>query len=256
MKKLMMTLAAALSATALMAVTSQNVVGYNTLTFKEGYNLIGVQFEAIGAGGGTIDVQDLFTGVTLQGLDDDGNVHDFMYVWNNATGFYETTLYWADNEANELVKVWIDADYNPAEYAFKPGDAFWVYTAVGGSAAGAVTLGQVSKVDALIAINPGYNLIANPFPTPLEINGGTLTVDGLVGLDDDGNVHDFMYIWNNATGFYETTLYWADNEANELIKVWIDADYNPVNDVVIAPNTAFWIYHNGAGAGLTFSSPL
>jgi hypothetical protein len=235
-------------------VESVNVVGYSSLTFKEGWNLVGVQFEGIG--GGTVDVQDLFSDVSLAGLDDDGNLADFMYVWDNETGFYSTTLYWSDNALFELEKTWITGDFEPAEYAFKPGDALWVYTSVGGTAAGAVTAGQVGGVDKPIEIATGWNLIANPFPTPLEINGGTLAVNGLTGLDDDGNLADFMYVWNNASGFYETTLYWSNNALFELENVWITGDFEPAEGVSVAPNTAFWVYHSGAGAELTFSTPL
>jgi hypothetical protein len=171
------------------------------------------------------------------------------------SGSFVALLYWSGDATEEYQNVWLDADYEEAAYAFKAGDAFWVYTAVGGSAAGAVTLGQVGAVDAPLAIIPGYNLIANPFPTPLEINGGTLAVDGLVGLDEEYNFADFMYVWDNETGSFVALLYWSGDVTEEYQNVWLDADYNDA-DLSIAPNTAFWIYHNGAGAELTFSSPL
>jgi hypothetical protein len=256
MKKLVMTLAAGLFATALMAeVKSANVVGYSTLTFKEGWNLIGVQFEAIGAGGGTIDVQDLFTDITLMGLDEEYNPNDYLKVWDNETGFYTENFYWSGDAIEEYQNVWLDGDNNEAAYAFKAGDAFWVYTAIGGSAAGAVTLGQVGATDVPLAIIPAWNLIANPFPVPLVINGGTLAVDGLVGLDEEYNPNDYLKVWDNETGFYTENLYWSGDTIEEYQNVWLDGDNNEA-DLSIAPNAGFWIYHNGTGAELTFSSPL
>ena len=89
MKKLMMTLAAALSATALMAeVTSVNVVGYNTATLKIGFNQVGLSFDKVT--GGTMDIQEVIPGTTV-GLKkgaDAGNA-DNINIWNLGANKYE-----------------------------------------------------------------------------------------------------------------------------------------------------------------------
>jgi len=258
MKKLMTALA--ICALAGMAsagdVVSENVVGYNTLTFKQGFNLIGIQFEAV-AVGGALDIQKIFSGVTLNGIDDEANYGDFMQVWDNASGSFVAIYYWGDNETLELDPAWYDVDFNLATHAFKPGDAFWVYTSVGGSAAGAIAAGQVVKTNTVINVKTGFNLLSNPYPIDFVINGTPgVTVNGLVGVDDEANYGDFMQVWDNATGSFVAIYYWGDNETLELDPAWYDVDFNLVTGVSIAPNTAFWVYHGGTGASLTFGTPL
>lgn len=58
MKKLMMTLAAGLSVTALLAVNSENIVGYSTTSLPTGFKMLAVNWELIG-NGDAIDIQGL-----------------------------------------------------------------------------------------------------------------------------------------------------------------------------------------------------
>jgi hypothetical protein len=88
MKKLMMTLAAGLFATAVVAeVTSGNVVGYNTVELKVGVNAIAPSFLKVGGGG--IDLQDLIPGTTAGLRKGTGaGTADNILIWDLANTKY------------------------------------------------------------------------------------------------------------------------------------------------------------------------
>lgn len=256
MKKLI-TAATALALAAGMAsaqVESANIVGYSGITFKQGYNLVGVNFDKVGGGG--LDIQDLFTDVVLTGINDDFETSDFMQVWNLAAGSFDAIYYWADN-AIVGDTGWYDGDFGYASRTFHPGDAFWIVSSVGGTAGGAVALGEVVTTNTPIAIKPGYNLLTNPFPSDFVLNApGSFSATGLVGINDEFETFDFIQVWDLAAGSFSAIYYWADGTTAAGDAGWYDGDFGYIADVDVAPNTAFWLVHNGTGATVTFSSPI
>lgn len=254
MKKLITAaMALAMAAGMASAVESQNIVGYSSITFKDGYNLVGVSFDKVGGGG--LDIQDLFEDVVLTGINDDFETFDFMQVWNLDLGGFDAIYSWADN-VNVGDTGWYDGNFDYASRTFKPGDAFWIYSSVGGTAGGAVALGEVVATNTPIVIKPGYNMLTNPFPADFDLNApGSFSATGLVGINDDFETFDFIQVWDLAVGGFTAIYSWADNP-NVGDTGWYDGNFDYVTAVSIAPNTAFWLYHNGTGATVTFGSPI
>lgn len=74
MKKLMMTLAAALSVTAILAVESQNIVGYQTISASGTYPSYGSTFITVGDTNGTWTLAD----ITADGMDPSTDTIQFL----------------------------------------------------------------------------------------------------------------------------------------------------------------------------------
>ena len=260
MRKLLIAASALLVAASMVwadGIHSANVVGYSTINFKAGFNLVGVQFDGVGGGG--ISIQDLFSDVKLVGIDEDFNVNDFMQVWDLAGGAFVAMYYWCDDLDLDLGPVgWYSPDYDYVEYTFQPGDAFWIYTQAGGSGMGAVAAGEVVAGDVPIAIKSGFNLLCNPFPIDYLLNApGSFSATGLVGVNEDFDVNDFIQVWDLDIGAFTAMHYWCDDLDLELGPIgWYSANYDYLEDEAIGANAAFWLYHNGSGATVTFGSPL
>jgi hypothetical protein len=247
MKKLMMTLAAGLFATAVVAqVTSGNVVGYTTVTIPSNqWTMIGMQFDQVGDTNG-IPVQDLFPnpqnsfkGTATAG---DSAAADNLMFWDptfGVNGGY-VTLYlfthtatsggnltrknkWRNGAVPNTV-VW-GAASDPSSYKVKPGDGFWIKRVAGSYAnsnivatvAGQVVVGGKSRV-----MREGWNLIAGSFTAPFVPNpdiAGTgpaidwtgMGVAGTATAGDSASADNLMF-WDpkfGANGGYVTLYYFT-----------------------------------------------
>jgi hypothetical protein len=122
MKKLVtaFALCAAMSA---LAVDSQNIVGYNAITLKPGFNMIGVQFQVVGGTAASdIAVDDFISKANLTAGADYAS-GDNIYVFRNG-GYLPMYYLWDDGAGG---KSWWDVSDNPtADLA--PGQGFWYYS--------------------------------------------------------------------------------------------------------------------------------
>ena len=97
-----------------------------------------------------------------------------------------------------------------------------------------------------VSIVSGYQMVAYPFSSPVEINGASLTngaVAGL-GLEDSDNI----IMWDPDTKAY--TYYYLLASANPAYNLkWIDTSMDP-DDVAtsrFSRGQAFWYLHRGGG---------
>ena len=243
MKKLVtaFALCAAISA---MAVESENIVGYNTITLKPGFNMIGVQFQVVGGTAASdIAVDDFISKDNLTGGAPDTG--DNIYVFSN--GDYLPTYYlWDDGAGN---KSWWDFSDNPTA-PLKNGDALWFYSRAVADVT-AVAAGQIAAANTDVSIKAGsFNMLCNPFPVTININdmANWSAISGAIGGAPDTG--DNVYVFTN--GDYLPTYYlWDDGAGN---KSWWDFSDNATVD--FAPAQGFWYYSRAASDySISFTKP-
>jgi hypothetical protein len=134
MKKLVTAFAAcALAGLVNAQVESVNIVGYNTVNLRAGYNLIGLNWEGVGANDGSISVSDLFDNTALTPYDSDSGVFkDYIWVWDNGAGGYTTRYGYVNIEDDPTYKnVWVDVtdgEFTPVVPTIAPNSGFWFYS--------------------------------------------------------------------------------------------------------------------------------
>ena len=115
-------------------IQSQNVVGYNIVTLKPGWNMLAVNWEKCGDTDG-ISIQDLIPGST-EGLigNQDKSKADQIQIYNKESGDYTlfTIFYTTIPNPGLQAKnyMWVDATGNVSSHKFKPGDSFIVTNSV------------------------------------------------------------------------------------------------------------------------------
>ena len=114
-------------------VESVNIVGYNTVNLRAGYNLIGLNWEGVGANDGSISVSDLFDNTALTPYDSDSGVFkDYIWVWDNGAGGYTTRYGYVNIEDDPTYKnVWVDVtdgEFTPVVPTIAPNSGFWFYS--------------------------------------------------------------------------------------------------------------------------------
>ena len=252
---------AALAAVALPAwaaeVYSSNIVGYQKVALQPGYNLVGVQFTKVG--GEALDLSDAFIlDESYAGYDEDYEFSSTLRVWNTDAQTY-VTYGWAgtsgtdvDNDAS-LDNTWTDLEAYAVEDSLPKAQGIWIRAEKAGTA---LVSGEVMTNSLVVALEPGFNLVANPYPRAVKVtNFGKLDA-GYAGYDEDYNFKTTLRKWSTTAQTY-VNYGWAGTSGSEidddasLDNTWTDLEAYATDDE-IQPGEGVWIRAEKAGS-ITFS---
>jgi hypothetical protein len=226
MKKLMMTLAAGLFATAVVAeVTSANVVGYQAITITNGYNLLACNFDGVaGADGMTFD--QLIPGTTPGLTKGTGSgTADNIMVFNPATKGYTTYFLFYSTKAPANNYKWVKDAATPSTVKLGSGDAFWYNARTNVSIQVPATfLGQVPNESAKsFSITNGYNMLSCKFAADWDPNtNGTAFWQGSPATKGTGSgTADNIMVFNPATKGYTTYFLFYSTKAPANNYKWV-----------------------------------
>ena len=236
-------------------VVSSNIVGYEKINLKTGFNMIGVQFVQVG--GNNLDLGTVGTlNAEMPGYDEDGNYDTEMQVWNgNGYDYYG----WAGDSGSkvdndpDLDNKWLDMDNEEIDEIAAKGSGFWILA----KQAGTLTIsGEVPSSAVTIQLTTGFNMVANPFPGGVAVSDFGVLDSSFPGYDEDGDYDTEMQVWNgNGYDYYG----WAGDSGSkvdndpDLDNKWLDMDNELVDDVIPYGN-AVWILTKRAGS-ITFTPP-
>jgi hypothetical protein len=231
MKKLVtaFALCAAISA---MAVESENVVGYQTVTCASGFTVFTPTFLTVGG-----------TPITYKDLS--GTFEDFDNLqFFNAAGDVTFTATWYTLENASVPTGWYDGDFNPlADTEITTGQGFFVSLANAGS----VTVkGEVNKNAATITSVAGFTVTGNCMPK--GVTYGAIVTTGLLDFD---NLQFF-----DAAGDVTFTATWYTLENASVPTGWYDGDFNSLAATIIPAGQGFFLSTADAGVTLQIPAPL
>ena len=263
MKKLMVAAAVALSAMVGFSVESANIVGYQTLTIKPGWNMLAVNFKDVNNTDGIL-LNDLFLGTGDEAtcpFHADGNVNtaDNIQIFNADTQGYTTYfLYYTTKTTSSLVARkyrWNEGNAVTTKRIHN-GDSMWFLSRsasdVQMNISGEVELAAVSN----ITIKTGWNMIGSFFPDGWKVNddatGYTQEFWEHSGAHADGNVNtaDNIQVFNAATQGYTTYfLYYTTKTTSSLVarKYRWNVGNSAVEGSVMEPGQGAWYLHRGSG---------
>jgi len=263
MKKLMFIATAALCGAVLAdeGIVSANIVGYTGKDVDQAkFDLIAAQFDKVG-GGRMLD--DLMTGVNgvdyFEGYD---KVAPMAQIWNGSSYdiYYLCNDAWYDDGTEEgATKLgWADSDGFLADVELDEGAGFWLKNPTEASkpnVAGEV----VTDGSADIACAQGFQLVANVFPMPIEVNGEGMSSADIVGVDYSKGYAEMapqLQVWNGSS--YDVYYYcndaWYDDgtEEGDVKPGWADTDGFLIEGVTIPAMAGFWTKGVTGAFTLTF----
>jgi hypothetical protein len=237
MKKLMMTLAVSLAATALMAeVVSKNIVGYTTTSTPGAlqYQMYTPMFVTVGGEADSILLGSLVPNAAFEANGDYISFLSAAGSWIRDAA-YATGLGWYDPSDEEI-------SYDDVE--IPAGTGFMISTADAGGEL--LCAGEVAVGDLEVAMPGALNYVMVGNPTPVEITLGDVVPNAT--FESNGDYISFMsaagaWIMDAA---YATGLGWYDPSDEEI----------SYDDVVLQPGVTFVVSTADAGGTLTFPSPL
>ena len=230
-------------------VVSSNIVGYNKLTLTTQFTLVASQFNTVGAI--AKNVQDFVaTDNDLPGLDpDDGYAAQTELRYWNGTG-YET--YGWDPDGDPSIEgsdhKWVDETLAVADFSIPVGNAVWIKIPAN-TQSEILLSGEVLAGDsATESVRAGFTLIANPFPSTIDIQQ-IQPSENLPGLDpDDGYAAQTELRYWNGTGY--DTFGW-DPDGDPSIEgsdhKWVDETL-AVAQKNIEIGKGFWIKTTQSGS--------
>ena len=249
MKKLItaaMTLALA-AGLASAQVTSDNTVGYNTVTIRPGYNMLAVNWDLVANTTAGISVQDLFDTSALKGglgspAGDNIAIHDA-----STGGFSIIYLYdGGETSYHENDGLWLEYNNAVSTRVLQNGAAFWYYSRA--TVPTNVTMAGQVPVDASLTrtILPGYNMLGSGFTADMTINGtydwlaagatgglGTPAGDNIAIHDASTGGFSIIYLYDGGTTSYH------ENDG-----LWLEYD-NSVSTRTIPVGKGFWYFSRG-----------
>ena len=252
MKKLMFGLAA-LAAGSVMAIESQNVVGYAQSALKAGNTATGAQFVALS--GEKMDLCDMIpTGydretyvggsINIQLLDASGKM-----VPGSA-------FYWYDDEDGTAWFDGADEEIVPGTILLAPGEAMWI--TANSASEGIQTAGQVANASIDITLREGNKLLCNPTPVAVnwnddDHNGKFIYASGYDPESYVGGSIDVQLL--NASGKMVpgSAYYWYDDEDGTG---WFDGSDELVEGVSLPAGAGIWVHANSTAEKLNFPAAL
>jgi len=223
-------------------VTSVNVVGYVKVQVVPGFNLLGLNLEAVGGTDPGIPVSLLFSN-QLTGAGSAGTA-DNVICWDRVSQRY-VYIWKYDDGANVF---WLNAGGELATNVLYSGDGFWVLNRHP-SAQDVTLAGEVVNVaTGSVPFVHGFNFFGFPFSAGKNIQTTSMTNDGAYGSGSAGTA-DNIIAWDKATQRYQYYWYYDDG----VNKFWLNAGGELATNV-LALGEGFWYQRRGAG-GYTWSEP-
>ena len=230
-------------------VVSSNIVGYQKIDLVNQFTLVASQFSMVG--NITKDIQEFIaTDNNLPGLDpDDGYAAQTELRYWNGTG-YDTYGWDPDGDPNVdgSDHKWVDETLAVATLDIPVGSAVWIKIP-SSTQSQILVSGEVKEgTSQTILLHDGFNLIANPYPTTIDIQE-IQPSNELPGLDpDDGYAAQTELRYWNGTG-YDTYGWDPDGDPNVdgSDHKWVDEMLN-VATKNIEIGKGFWIKTPNAGS--------
>jgi len=264
-------------------VESVNIVGYSTTSLENGFNMVGVNFEAVG--GGAADLNNVVIPDGLAGISDWDNFTggDQLLIWDPAAQGYPVFYTWTGPNAESVGgceagtnNKWVDLNTWNLDVATLPvidipvGGAAWVLRTTVGLASLTFS-GQVKTTATQVALEQGFNMFANTMPVSLNANNASqVTFTGLAGISDWDNFTggDQLLIWDPAAQGYPVFYTWTGPNAESVggceagtnnkwvdLNTWnLDVATLPVIDIPVGG--AAWLQRTTAGAASITVSAL
>ena len=228
MKKLMIAATAALcAAVGFGDITSQNVVGYNTLNTSNPTVMLGCSFR-------TMIGDDAMKLSAIQG--DFESMDEIQVSYLTDDGFIEFNVYqYLTTDDGVDANGWYDGSWETAgDVEIPRGSAVWFSSS---TAKNLTSSGEVVKSE---TIHPAFTestvMICSAYPIAFNPNADTVAWNGLSSMDE------IQVAYMTEDGFIEFNVYqWLTEDDGVAETAWYDGSWEKVVDPIAVIGQGFWL---------------
>jgi len=252
MKKLATAFAASMIAGLVSAqVESQNVVGYNTVTLKQGFNMLACNFDGVGGTTG-MSLDQLVPGTTV-GLSKatTADNSDNILIFDATTQGYATYfLYYATKGTTTYNNRWVLNATTPAtNVVLKSGSAFWI-NIKNTTDLPATFVGQVpSDSSKTLTLKYGFNMIGGVFTADWDPNvlGTTYWAANGTRATTADNADNILVFDATTQGYTTYFLYYATKGTTTYNNQWVLNATTKAPDNFVKVGAGVWYSKKAVG---------
>lgn len=236
-------------------VVSSNVVGYQKLTLKPGYNMIPNNFVTIGEDEEMFGINEMFDGDENATATRSTDTADRIDLWDASTQMYVSYFRMTNRQGTS--KWWgrFDSTGTPTDDSFAQfGDgAFYLNQA--DSDLELTISGQVKSTSTDITFAPGYSILCNPYPMDIAMNDGVIDWSNAVASRTTDTA-DRIDLWDASTQMYVSYFRMTNRQGTS--KWWgrYDSTGTATADVISSNQSFFYFSQANESWTATIPSPV
>ena len=250
------------------AAVESDVVGYQNIDIKPGFNMIAFNFQPLTGEG--VSIQDFVADKEALVAGINASYADQIQVWDPATSTFTTYFYRAYKATNPgkftLGPAWVKASdaSKPTTDTIPTGSGVWFARPTTATEGEITVSGKITATAGLHTIEPGFNMISSAFPVDMALNDGAIDWEAcgaVAGIN--ASYADQIQVWDPDTKTFTTYFYRAYKATNPgkftLGPAWVKASEasKPTTDTIPA-GKGFWYARpaDKAEGSLTETSPI
>ena len=233
-------------------VYSSNIVGYQKLTIKPGFNMIPGQFVTVGDEE-LIPIADMFSDAENATATRNMETADRIDTWNAATQMYVSYYRMTNRQGTS---VWWGKDgtlTTPTTDAFSDFGQGAFYYSQNSEEITLTTSGQVKSDATTIEIAPGFNLICNPYPAAIPLTEDAIDWSAATA-NRNMEIADRIDTWDADNQIY-VSYYRMTNRKGDSVWWGKDGAGTATTDSIPAGTSFFYYNQASAPFSITLESP-
>lgn len=235
-------------------VTSSNVVGYQKLTLKPGFNMVPNSLVEIGSEE-IIPIADMFGGDENATANRNADIADRIDVWDSTLQTYVSYFRMTNRQGTSVWWGRYDSTNVETEDAFPAVGAGAFYYNQAANDLVLTVSGQVKSTSTTWTIRPGFNLLCNPYPIDLAISGNTVDWSSAVA-NRNADIADRIDTWDATAQTYVSYFRMTNRQGTSVWWGRYDST-NVATEDSIPANQAFFYYSQASEPWTaTIASPV
>jgi hypothetical protein len=249
---------------ALAEVVSANVVGYQNIEVKPGFNMIAFNFQPVTGSGAEAFYITNFVGNTSALIAGSGATSsDQIQVWDPATAAFSVYFYRAKSNRFPAGPAWVKTTAGSTVTAdtIPTGAGVWFARPDTAPATANLTVsGEVGASAHTHTIASGFNMISSAFPVDMALNGGAIDWAACGAVAGSGATSsDQIQVWDATTQTFTVYFYRAKSNRFPAGPAWVNttAGSTATTDTIPAGKGFWYARPSTSAAGtLTETSPI
>lgn len=242
------------------AAVESDVVGYQNIDIKPGFNMIAFNFQPLEGEG--ISIQDFVANKEDLVAGSGTSVADQIQVWDPVKNEFTVYFYRAKSGRFSAGPAWVKSTAPTVATAdvVQPGSGVWFARPKTAMASTITVSGKITTESNTHEIQQGFNMISSAFPVDMPLNNGPIDWEACGAVAGAGtSVADQIQVWNPETEEFAVYFYRAKSGRFSAGPAWVKSTAPTVATAdTISAGKGFWFARPATAAAGTLdeASPI
>ena len=204
------------------AAVESDVVGYQNIDIKPGFNMIAFNFQPLTGEG--VSIQDFVADKEALVAGAGTSVADQIQVWDPVKNEFTVYFYRAKSNRFSVGPAWVKVGATTTATAdvIQPGSGVWFARPKTATASTITVSGKITTESNTHEIQPGFNMISSAFPVDMPLNNGPIDWEACGAVAGAGtSVADQIQVWDPETEEFTVYFYRAKSNRFSIGPAWV-----------------------------------